>query len=64
MRFQKPSMHGSTVLPCTFRDSLLTMLKCRNFQRAITQEKKSDFFQKPIRSSTHHPLSAYQVSRQ
>ena len=41
-----------------FLDILLTNLQFRNFQRAITQENNSDLFQKLIRSSAYHPLSA------
>ena len=36
-KFQAPNSN-------TFRDILLTSLKCPNFQRAITAEKQGDFF--------------------
>ena len=58
MKLQKPNMHSVKIMLCTFK--MVKMLKC--LKGHYSRKKIQIFFQNLIRLSTHHLLSAYQLS--
>ena len=59
MKLQKPSMHVSKVMLCTFLRYLASKVKMQKFSKGHNSRKIGLRIFSKVNQDTHHPLSAY-----